>query len=466
MSIQAPSNQAVRRTPAGLGDVVLPGDDGYEDARRTVFATGSPALVTRPRTEAEVAAAVAYAAREGLPLSVRSGGHGLTGHATNDGGLVVDLRHLDAVEVVDPHRRLVRVGAGATWGRVAAALAPHGLGISSGDTASVGVGGLTLGGGVGWMVRRHGLTVDALVAARVVLADGRTVVAGADSHAGLFWALRGGGGRFGVVTSLDLVASRVGDVRFGALALAADDPARLVAGWRDVLRDADEELSSTLVLAPATGDRPASASVVVCASHDDPAAAERSVEPLRRLGTVLADTVATVPYADVLAEGGHHPPGGRLVGRNVLVPRLDDDAVAAVAAASSGERPLALALRALGGAFSRVLPDATAFAHRDAEALVVGGAVVAPGASDADVEVALSGWRGVEAHGSGAYVNFQGTATGADLHAAYPPATLARLHAVGRSYDPGGLFARSLSVGHDVPPDGASDVAPRPGAGS
>ncbi|MCZ2261046.1 FAD-binding oxidoreductase [Isoptericola sp. QY 916] len=457
MSIQAPSTQALGRTPAGLGDVVVPGDDDYEDARRTVFATGSPALVTRPRDEAEVAAAVTYAARAGLPLSVRSGGHGLTGRATNDGGIVVDLRRLDAVEVVDPHRRLVRVGAGATWGPVAAALAPHGLGISSGDTASVGVGGLTLGGGIGWMVRRHGLAVDAVVGARVVLADGRTVVASPDSHAGLFWALRGGGGHVGVVTSLDLVAARVGDVRYGAISFAPDGAAGLVAGWRDALRTADEELSSTLVLAPAKGDRPASASVLVCASHDDAAAAERSIEPLRRLGTVLADDVATVPYADVLAAGGHHPPGVRLVGRNVLVPRLDDDAVAAVVSASTGAPPLALALRALGGAVSRVLPDETAFAHRDAEALVVGGALVPQDASDADVEAALAGWHDVAAHGAGAYVNFQGTATAADLGAAYPPATLARLRAVERSYDPSALFGRRL--------DGAPDVAPRVAAG-
>ncbi|MFE7406927.1 FAD-binding oxidoreductase [Isoptericola sp. NPDC057559] len=455
MSIQAP-----RRTPAptavgtGLGDVLVPGDEGYDDARRTVFATGTPALVVRPRGEAEVAAALAYAAREGLALSVRSGGHGLTGRATNDGGMVVDLRHLDAVEVVDPHRHVVRVGAGATWGKVAAALAPHGLGVTAGDTAGVGVGGLALGGGVGWMVRRHGLAVDAMVAARVVLADGRTLVVGPDRHAGLFWALRGGGGNFGVVTSLDLVAARVGDVRFGSLAFAPDDPARLVTGWRDALRAADEELSSTLVLSPATGGRPAAVTALVCASHDDPTAADRSIEPLRRLGTLLADDVATVPYAAVLARGGHHPAGARLVGRNALVPRLDDAAVAAVVAAFEGDHPTALGLRALGGAFSRVLPDETAFAHRDAEVLVVGGVVVPADAPDAAVEEALTGWRGVAAHGTGAYVNFQGTATEADLHAAYPPATLARLRAVKRAYDPGNLFARNLNVAPVAPVTG------------
>jgi FAD/FMN-containing dehydrogenase len=463
MSIQTPRRATAAATPAGppagLGDVLVPGDDGYDDARRTVFAVGRPALVARPHDEAEVAAAVRHAARAGLTLSVRSGGHGMTGRATNDGGLVIDLRHLDSVEVVDPQRHVVRVGAGATWGRVAAALAPHGLAITSGDTGSVGVGGLTLGGGIGWLVRRHGLTVDSLVAARVVLADGRTVVASADQHAGLFWALRGGGGSVGVVTSLDLVAARVGPVRFGAVTYALDDAARLVRGWRDHLRTADEELSSTLVLAPAADGRPATATVLVCASHDDPVAAERSVAPLRRLGTVLADTVATVPYASTLADGGHHPPGVRLAARNVVVPRLGDDVVAALVAAAGGDRPPVLAVRALGGAVARVLPDGTAFAHRDAEALLVGAAFVPEDATDAAVEEALTGWHGVAAHGSGAYVNFQGTAAAADLHAAYPPATLARLRAVGRAYDPGRVF------GHVLEPAGP-DREPAPGAGA
>ena len=431
----------------GLGEVLVPGDDGYAEASGTLFAAGSPALVARPRDEREVARAVVTAARAGLMLSVRSGGHGALGHGTNDGGVVVDLRHLDSVEVVDPGRRVVRVGAGATWGRVAAALAPHGLGLTAGDTASVGVGGLTLGGGVGWMVRRHGLAIDSLVAARVVTADGRTLVASADQHAGLFWALRGGGGNFGVAVSFDFVAQRVGDVRFGSITYSPDDPARLVRGWRDVMRAADEELSSTLLLVPAMFGRPAAATVLVCVAHDDGAAADRAIEPLRHLGTVTGTSVATVPYADVLDEGGH-PPGVRVVARNVLVPALDDDAAAALAAAFAGGAgtPTVLAVRALGGAFSRVLPDATAFAHRDAEALVVGGTIVPADATDAAVEEALGGWRAVAAHGTGAYVNFQGSATDADLRAAYPPATLARLRAVKHAYDPRNLFDRNLNV--------------------
>ena len=438
---------------AGLGEVLVPGDDGYTEASCTLFAAGSPALVVRPREECEVARAVLAAARGGLALSVRSGGHGPLGHGTNDGGMVLDLRHLDSVEVVDPGRRVVRVGAGACWGTVAAALAPHGLGITAGDTASVGVGGLTLGGGVGWMVRRYGLAIDNVVAARVVLADGRTVVASADQHAGLFWALRGGGGNFGVVVSLDFVAARVGEVRFGAISYTTDAPERLVRGWRDVMRTADEELSSTLLLVPAMFGRPAAATVLVCASHDDTAATDRAIEPLLGLGTVTETSVATVPYADVLEEGGH-PPGVRVVGRNVLVPALTDDVVTDLAAVHAGEPATVLALRALGGAFSRVLGDATAFAHRDAEAMVVGGALVATDASDTDVDDALAGWRRVAAHGTGVYVNFQGSATEDDLRAVYPPATLDRLRAVKRAYDPRNLFDRNLNVAPSTSPGG------------
>ena len=171
-------------------------------------------------------------------MSVRSGGHSPLGHGTNTGGMVIDLAHLDDVEVLDAERRLVRVGGGATWGRVAAALDPHGWALTSGDTADVGVGGLTLGGGIGWMVRRHGLAIDNLVGARVVTADGRLVTASQDEHPDLFWALRGGGGNFGVVVDFDFVAQPVSTVHYGTITYQArrpGRPARPVAG-RDAAR--------------------------------------------------------------------------------------------------------------------------------------------------------------------------------------------------------------------------------------
>ncbi|MDX6372606.1 MAG: hypothetical protein QOD98_1594, partial [Nocardioidaceae bacterium] len=188
-------------------EVLRPGDEGYDEAAKVFFATGRPALVVRPRGADEVVAAVRYAVREDLAVAVRSGGHSGLGHGTNTGGMVIDLDHLDTVEVLDGRR--VRVGGGATWGRVAAALDPHGLGLTSGDTRDVGVGGLTLGGGIGWMVRKHGLAVDNLVGARVVTADGRLLVASAHENPDLFWGLRGGGGNFGVVVDFDFLAQPV-----------------------------------------------------------------------------------------------------------------------------------------------------------------------------------------------------------------------------------------------------------------
>ena len=146
-----------------LADALRPGDEGYDAAARTFFATGQPALVVRPREPDEVAAALRHATAHGMAVSVRSGGHSPVGHSTNTGGMVIDLRRLDHVEILDTERRLVRVGGGATWGRVAAALAPYRWAITAGDTSDVGVGGLTLGGGIGWMVRQHGLAIDNLV---------------------------------------------------------------------------------------------------------------------------------------------------------------------------------------------------------------------------------------------------------------------------------------------------------------
>jgi len=178
--------------------------------------------------------------------------------------MIIDLTHLDEVAVADPSRRLVRAAGGATWGRVAAALAPHGLGISAGDTRQVGVGGLTLGGGVGWMVRRWGLAIDSLAGAELVTADGQQLAVGPDQHAELFWALRGGGGNFGVVTAFEFIAQPVSSVHFGAIQYQAADVATVIAGWHELMADADENLTTTLSLVPAMMGRPASVMLQCC----------------------------------------------------------------------------------------------------------------------------------------------------------------------------------------------------------
>jgi FAD/FMN-containing dehydrogenase len=431
-------------------EVLRPGHEGYDAATRGFYNSARPGLVVRPRGPDEVAAALLRAAREDLQVSVRSGGHSPIDRGADTRDMMIDLAHRDGVEVLDPARRLVRVGGGATWGRVAAALDPLGWGISAGDTAGVGVGGLTLGGGVGWMVRRDGLAIDNLVSARVVTADGRVLTASASENPDLFWALRGGGGNFGVVVDLDFRAQPVGTVRFGTVTYRLDDPAGLLARWRDVMRSAPEELSSTLALLPPTPGRPPTAVLLLCHTGDDgttPHRVDAAVEPLLGIGTVTGTSVSSCRYATVL-EDAAPPAGVRLVVRNALVGCLDDAVIAAVCRVHAGRVPTALAVRSLGGAFGRVPGDATAFAHRDAEAMVV-GLLTLPGATaDPEIEQALVPWRDVAALGVGTYTNFQGSATTEDLAAAYPPRTYSRLAAIKHRYDPHNRFARN----HNIPP--------------
>ena len=433
-------------------EVLRPGDEGYDEAARVFFATGRPALVVRPRNADEVGAAVRYAVREGLAVSVRSGGHSGLGHGTNDGGLVIDLGHLDAVEVLDGRR--VRVGGGATWGRVAAALDPHDLGLTSGDTKDVGVGGLTLGGGIGWLVRKHGLAIDSLVGARVVTVDGELLTASADENPDLFWALRGGGGNFGVVVDLDFLAQPVTTVHYGSVTYELDGVGELVRRWRDAMRAAPDELSSSLVLPPAMPGAPRQALVLLCHAPEPGSPvtrADAAIEPLLELGVVVQAGIREVRYADVLEDAQLLPPGLRLAFRNTLVPVLDDELADAVERLHGGPTPAAISLRSLGGAVGRVPAEATAFAHRDAEAMVVAGFVLPDALTPAEVDAALTPWRDVAELGTGTYVNFQGSATAADVAAAYPPATYARLAAVKRAHDPGNVFA----LNHNIEPRSA-----------
>ena len=444
-------------------DALRPGDDGYDTAARTFFTTGNPALVVRPRGPEEVAAALAYATRHDLAVSVRSGGHSPLGHSTNTGGMVIDLAQLDDVEVLDTQRRLVRVGGGATWGGVAAALDPHGWALTAGDTANVGVGGLTLGGGIGWMVRRHGLAIDNLVGARVVTADGRFLTTSEDEQPALFWALRGGGGNFGVVVDFDFLAQPVATVHFGTVAYRLDDPAALLARWRDVMRVAPDELSSTLALTPRIPGAPPSATLLLCYAGEPGTTApeaDAAVEPLLKLGTVTAATIAERRYSEIL-EHAERPPGLRLATRDTLVAKLDDTVIASISQLhTAAVVPTAIAVRSLGGAFGRVAADATAFAHRNAEAMIVALLMLPDTAADRELEQALVPWHAVAARGIGTYVNFQGSATAADVAAAYPPATYARLGAVKRAYDPGNRFA----LNHNIKAAPSVRFRPRPDA--
>jgi FAD/FMN-containing dehydrogenase len=379
---------------------------------------------------------------------VRGGGHSFAGFGTNDDGVVIDLGRLANVEVIDKERHLVRIGGGATWGQVAAALAPHGLAISSGDTRSVGVGGLTLTGGIGWKVRKYGLALDNVVTAEVVTAGGEVVRASAEENPELFWAIRGGGGNFGIVTAFEFAAHPTTDVFHGRIAFPASEAATVLQGWAEHLRTAPEELTSVAEFAnPFAGGHEAPVEVRVAFDGDDPDLAAQAIDPLRRLGTVIADDVALKPWADTLADGVTPPPGIRLVVRSAFAGKASvPEVLRILAETGSAEGSPFIAVRSVGGAVSRVPDDATAYAHRQAELMLVTTVAGPPPVLEA-ARPALEGlWAGLAPHVGGAYANFLASATEEDAAAIYPARTYERLAAVKRRYDPGNLFARNHNV--------------------
>ncbi len=401
-----------------------------------------------PRAPGTCRQRVRFAASAGLLLSVRGGGHGFAGFGTNDGGAVIDLSKLADVEIIDKERHLVRIGGGATWGQVAAALAPHGLAISSGDTKSVGVGGLTLTGGIGWKVRKYGLALDNVAAAEVVTANGEVVPASAAQNPELFWAIRGGGGNFGIVTAFEFVAHPTTDVFYGKIAFPASEAATVLQGWADYLRAAPEELTSVADFAnPFAGGPEAPVEIYVAVDGDDPRLAAQAIDPIRRLGTVTGDDIALTPYADTLVDGATPPPGLQFAVRSAFVDKESvSEVLQILTEVGASEGSPFIAVRSVGGAVSRVPDGATAYAHRQAELMFVTTAAGPEPVVEAARPVLEAIWARLAPHVNGAYANFLGSATEEDVAAIYPAQTYRRLAAVKRQYDPGNLFARNHNV--------------------
>lgn len=430
------------------GDIIDTGSDDYAAASRTILVTGSPAAVLRARTVADVQAAVRFAASTGQELSVRGGGHGFPGFGTNDGGVVIDLGALTEVEIIDKERHVVRIGGGATWGQVADTLAPHGLAISSGDTRSVGVGGLTLGGGIGWKVRKYGLALDNLVAADLITASGEAVRATAEENADLFWAIRGGGGNFGIVTAFEFAAHPTTDIFFGKITFPTSEAATVLRGWADYLRGAPEELTAIADVAnPVAGGPEAPVQIHVAVDSDDPDVASRVLDPIRRLGTVIDDDVTARPYPDVLVDGQTLPPGLQLITRNAFVDTESvSQAVDILAEVGTSGRSPFIAIRSVGGAVSKIADDATAYAHRRAELMIVTVIGGPPPVIEAVQPLADGLWQRLAPHLSGAYANFLTEAADDDVASIYPIETHQRLAEIKTRYDPTNLFSRNHNI--------------------
>ncbi|HEX5336697.1 MAG TPA: FAD-binding oxidoreductase [Propionicimonas sp.] len=441
-------------TSTFTGSLILPGSDDFDEARLHHGMPGDPAAVARVADTDDVVSAIA-AAREGaLPVAVRGGGHSMW--ESVPGALVIDLHALNAIEVdeVAPAAdgtRLVRLGGGATWGEVATELGRHGLAISSGDTRSVGVGGLTLGAGIGWVVRCWGLALDQLVGVQFVSADGEVLEVTAASHPELFWGLRGGGGNLGVVTRFDFRAHPLAGVVHASITL--DDAVglpTLVRAFRDVMRAAPRELNASLVRTPAMGPQMPSRTMIEAAwAGTDEVAAGVALAPLLALPQVVASEVNRVAYLDLLQEPPTPPPGMQLptiVDENGWFESLDDDVIDALVAAADHAGAQMLLVRWLGGAFGDVDPDATAIAFRSAEAFVVTAAFVAPAAAAGEAERVKAALAPFVEHSLGAYGNFTNSVAPGLSRRMYPPRTLARLRALKREWDPDNIFSRNHNV--------------------
>ena len=449
--------------PGFRGEVIAPDHDGY-DAARALW-NGSvdrrPRLIAHCRDTGDVAEAVRFARDRGLEIAVRGGGHNVAGTATCDEGIVIDLSAMRAV-IVDPVGRRALVQGGALWGDVDHATQAFGLATTGGIVSHTGVGGVTLGGGIGWLMRSQGLVADNLVEAEVVTAEGDVIRASADAHPDLFWALRGGGGNFGVVSSFLFGLHTVGPtVTAGAVFWAAEDTADVLRFYREFVAEAPDELGNVVRLGtipPWPGVdaelhfRPAIA-VASCyaGSIED---GVRAIRPLREFGTPLVDLVGPTSYVDhqrgiddTVPHGWHYNwKSGDLTG-------MSDDVIGIVAehAYEATSPRSCVVMFHLGGAVSRVPRDATAYAGRDAEHNIVIEGVWLPEQHD-DVAASERAWarRFLEAlhpHRAGVYVNFLDADDDASrVREAYGDATYRRLAEVKATYDPENVFHHNKNI--------------------
>jgi FAD/FMN-containing dehydrogenase len=439
--------------------VISPADADYDTARRLFSGAFDrrPSTIARVADPAEIPTVIEMARDQGLELAVRSGGHSNAGHGSTDGGLVLDVSGLKGLEI-DTDSRTAWAQSGLTAGEYTNAAGEHGLATGFGDTASVGLGGITLGGGVGFLVRKHGLTIDDLLAAELITANGELVRASADENPDLFWAIRGGGGNFGVATAFQLRLHEVGTIVGGMLILPASGA--VVAGFLAAAAEAPEELSTiaNVMKAPpmpflppeAHGKLIVMAQMAYCGPVDE---ADAVLAPFRALATPIADMLRPIPYPEIYPpEDPDYRPIAAV--RTMYMDGVDGDlADHIVARIEASPAPMAVAqLRVLGGAMARVPEDATAFSHRD-RAIMANVASMAMTTDELPERAAWVAEVSGEINGGddSAYVGFLGDEGEQRVRAAYSPATWERLTAIKAEWDPDNVFR----LNQNIPPAGS-----------
>lgn len=443
-SARAKRREGIRydEVPATLTDTSIePGDVGYPRVMSTYMRGGAPGLVIQPRNTDEVVEALAFAREHpDVPLSIRSGGHGISGRSTNDGGIVIALSKMNSIEVVDVATRRVRLGPGARWMDVARALSPYGWALSSGDYGGVGVGGLATAGGIGWMSRKHGLTIDHLRAVEMVLADGSVVRASDTVNPDLFWAVRGAGANFGIVTSFEFEVDEVHNIGWAQLIFDASDTASFLQEWGAAVEAAPRDLTSFMIMGRPTRGQPLIAQVMAMIDSDDPGTIVEQLQPLANVAPVYDHSIVIAPYANIMANAPltDHAGRGEPLSRSGLVEHITPEFATAAEQLIQGGVSYFFQIRSVGGAVSDVAPDATAYAHRSANF-----SLVAFGGNQRRLD---ESWDALRPHFNGLYLSFE-TGSGPErLNDAFPPATLARLRDLKSRYDPDNVFRDNFNI--------------------
>ena len=466
----------VTEIPGFRGSVITQGDADYDEARRIWNGAidGRPAVIARGVDHSDVAAAIKYARERNLAIAVRGGGHGVGGPATVDSGLVVDLSAMRSV-YVDADARRAWVGGGALWGDVDTSTQAHGLATVGGIVTHTGVGGLSLGGGMGWLMRSHGLAVDNLRSLRLVTADGEALAVSEAEHPDLFWALRGGGGNFGVVTSFEFALHPRGPVLAGPLVWPLEDAPTVLRHYRDFIARAPDELGTIVVLRhappvppmpPSIHGRPVCLIVVCWAGEHE--AGQRALAPLRQFGRPLFDGIAARPYVELQsAFDASAPHGWHSYWKSCELPALTDETIDLLAEhAYRIESPRSyIIMFHMGGAVARVPEEATAYSGRAAVHNVNIDAVWLPAEVDRaerERSWARTAYEALAPHELGVYVNFLGDEGQERVRSAYGDVKYRQLAEIKAVYDPDNVFRLNQNIrplrGSDVTPTLAGGV--------
>jgi FAD/FMN-containing dehydrogenase len=441
------------------GELVMPGDATYDEARSVWngMIDRRPLLIARCTGVSDVVAAIGFARSEGVTVAVRGGGHNVAGNATCDGGLVIDLSGMKGIRV-DADTRTVRAQGGLTWAELDAETQAFGLATTGGLVTTTGIAGYTLGGGIGWLMREHGLACDNLISADVVTADGETVHASESENAELLWGLRGGGGNFGVVTEFEFRLHPVSQVFGGLIAWPAEAGRDVLRFWRDWVTDTPDQLCTMAAFLYAPPEPFVPPEVVgspifaIACFHSDPAgSAEDDLRPLRDLGPAV-DVLGPMPYLAIqgMFDAGL-PRGSRNYWRSGYIDTLTDEAIDTIIAQTPGlPAPMGqLHVHQMGGAMSRVPSGATAFGNRDARFLMnYIGLWLDPAEDEKNIDWVKSASDAVEErHGTGArYVNFQADEGEAGVRSAYESETFTRLQVLKQRYDPTNFFRLNQNI--------------------